>query len=154
MILQQLIGEHEKLLRGLEGQQEAMKKLQIKEMEEMAQLQEAARLRITALESRRRAVVNQLARMLRLEGPPTLGALAEAMPQSRTRLLALRDRLKGLMVEVSQRSQVSGRLAGAVLGHLNTVVRLVAGAVEQAGLYTKHGVPRVSGRIGVLEAVG
>jgi hypothetical protein len=45
-------------------------------------------------------------------------------------------------------------LAGAVLGHLNTVVRLIAGAVEQAGVYTKQGVPQVSARIGVIEAVG
>jgi hypothetical protein len=37
---------------------------------------------------------------------------------------------------------------------LNTVVRLIAGAVEQAGVYTKTGSPKVSGRIGVLEAVG
>jgi hypothetical protein len=37
---------------------------------------------------------------------------------------------------------------------LNTVVRLLAGAVEKAGLYTKHGVPQVSSRIGVMEAVG
>ena len=45
-------------------------------------------------------------------------------------------------------------LAGAVLGHLNTVVRLIAGAVERAGIYTKSGVPQVSNRIGVMEAVG
>jgi len=32
-------------------------------------------------------------------------------------------------------------------------VRLLAGSVEQAGLYTKHGVPKVSARIGMMEAV-
>ena len=49
---------------------------------------------------------------------------------------------------------MAGRLASAVLGHLNTVVRLLAGAVEKAGLYTKQGIPQVSARIGVMEAVG
>jgi hypothetical protein len=41
-----------------------------------------------------------------------------------------------------------------VLGHLNTAMRLFAGAVGQSGTYTKNGVPRVSARIGVMEAVG
>ena len=59
------------------------------------------------------------------------------------------------MVEATAaRTHVAGRVATAVLGHLNTVVRLVAGAVEKAGLYTKNGVPRVSSRIGVMDAVG
>ena len=30
----------------------------------------------------------------------------------------------------------------------------LAGAVERAGVYTKDGIPRVSGRIGIMEAVG
>ena len=42
----------------------------------------------------------------------------------------------------------------ALLGHLNTVVRLIAGAVERAGVYTKTGAPQMSNRIGVMEAVG
>ena len=41
-----------------------------------------------------------------------------------------------------------------MLGHLNTVVRLLAGAVERAGVYTKDGIPRVASRIGIMEAVG
>jgi hypothetical protein len=55
---------------------------------------------------------------------------------------------------IASRTKVSGKVAGAVLGHLNTVVRLLAGAVERAGVYTKDGIPRVSGRIGIMEAVG
>ena len=58
------------------------------------------------------------------------------------------------MQQISNRVTVAGRLAGALLGHLNTAVRLIAGAVEQAGLYTRDGSPKVSGRIGVMEAVG
>ncbi|MGE5609344.1 MAG: flagellar protein FlgN [Bacillota bacterium] len=153
-ILQQLITEHEKLLRQLEAQQAAMKKLDVRAMEEASDQQQATRLRIAALETRRQLVVNQLATMLRIPAPVTLTRLAGAMPQARARLLELRDRLKDLTTRISTKAHVSGRLAGAVLGHLNTAVRLLAGAVEQAGLYTKHGVPQVSTRIGVMEAVG
>ena len=44
-----------------------------------------------------------------------------------------------------------------IVGPGNTYVqlakRLLAGAVERAGVYTKDGVPRVSSRIGIMEAV-
>ncbi len=153
-ILQQLINEHEKLLRHLQAQQVAMKKLDQAALEDISHLQEATRLRIASLETRRRTVANQLARLLRIEDKPTLTRIAEAMPAAKIKLLSLRKRLKELVSQVSSRATVAGRLAGAVLGHLNTVVRLLAGSVEKAGLYTKNGVPQVSSRIGVLEAVG
>jgi chromosome segregation ATPase len=153
-ILKQLIGEHEKLLRQMQSQQAAMKKLDQSAMEDISHLQEATRLRISSLETRRRAVVNQLAKTLRIEGRATLARIAESMPAARAKLLGLRNRLKELVAQVSARATVAGKLAGAVLGHLNTVVRLLAGSVEQAGLYTKNGVPQVSTRIGMLEAVG
>jgi len=78
----------------------------------------------------------------------------ELQPASRNSLLKLRDELRDLAARITARTHVAGRLAGAVLGHLNTVVRLLAGAVEKTGVYTKQGVPRVSSRIGVMEAVG
>jgi chromosome segregation ATPase len=153
-ILQALVLEHEKLLKQLEAQQSAMKKLDLKAMDAATDQQESTRLRIASLESRRKLVVTQLAAMLKIQETPTLHRLAEAMPQAKARLTTLREQLRHLMMEVSTRAQVAGRLAGSVLGHLNTVLRLVAGAVEQAGLYTKHGTPQVSTRIGMIEAVG
>jgi hypothetical protein len=69
-------------------------------------------------------------------------------------LLKLRAELKDVINRVQARTHVAGKLASAVVGHLNTVVRLLAGAVEKAGLYTKQGIPQVSSRIGVMEAVG
>ena len=153
-ILAQLIAEHERMLQHLEAQQAAMKKLDLKTLEDTTIAQESSRLRIATLETRRRVAVASLAKMLRLTGDTTLPAIAAAIPQSRARLLALRERLKALIATISTRTHVASRLAGALLGHLNTVVRLLAGAVEQAGLYTKHGTPKVSGRIGVMEAVG
>jgi hypothetical protein len=92
--------------------------------------------------------------MLKLTGTTTLSRLAESLPQYKQPLLALREQLKAKVNEVATRSTVAGRVAGALLGHLNTVVRLLAGAVEQAGIYTKQGTPQVSARIGVIEAVG
>jgi hypothetical protein len=69
-------------------------------------------------------------------------------------LLGKRDVLRTLAGDVALRANVANKLAGAVLGHLNTAVRAIAGAVKNAGVYTKSGAPRVTGRIGVIEAVG
>jgi hypothetical protein len=154
-ILQQLLNEHVKLLRHLENQQLAMKAFDLKAMDEAARQQEASRLRIASLETRRRGMVLQIARLLKVpEKELTLAKLAELHPARAQALLGSRDELKRLIGQISGRTHVVGRLAAAVVGHLNTVMRLLAGAVEQAGIYTRSGVPQVSARIGVMEAVG
>jgi hypothetical protein len=154
VVLQQLIAEHEKLLAHLANQQAAMKTLDLPAIDQLTGLQDSARMRIAALDGKRRTLVNHLAGMLKLPAGTTLARLAESLPQHKHALLALRQQLKAKVSEVATRSTVAGRVAGAVLGHLNTVVRLLAGAVEQAGIYTKQGTPQVSSRIGVIEAVG
>ena len=154
LVLQQLIAEHEKLLAHLSNQQAAMKKLDLPAIDQLTGLQDASRMRIAALDGKRKALVNQLAAMLKLQGPTTLLRLAESLPQHKQILLALREQLKAKVTQIATRSTIAGRVAGALLGHLNTVVRLLAGAVEQAGIYTKQGTPQVSARIGVIEAVG
>lgn len=142
------------MLALIDGQQVAMKKMALDEMENAAHRQESSRLRIASLEGRRRSLVGQLARLMRLNGNVTLAQVAAAFPQNEKKLLALRDELKGLMKQIADRTHIAGKVAAAVLGHLNTAVRLFAAAVGQSGVYTKHGVPRVTGRIGVMEAVG
>ena len=111
-------------------------------------------MRIAGLENRRRLLVQQVAKLARLKPEATLAEIAAVSPQHGPRLLQLRDELKALVKQVGDRAHVAGRLAAAVLGHLNTAVRLFAGAVGQNGVYTKYGVPRVTARIGVMEAVG
>ena len=154
VVLQQLIAEHGKLLGHLAAQQSAMKKMDLVALEEIAALVDATRMRIGTLDGKRRTLVQLLASFLKLQEVPRLSRLAEAMPQHREVLLTLRQQLKSKVTEVASRSTVAGRVAGALLGHLNTVVRLLAGAVEQAGLYTKQGTPQISARVGVIEAVG
>ncbi len=154
LVLHQLIAEHEKLLAHLSNQQTAMRKLDLPAIDQLTGLQDASRMRIAALDGKRKTLVNQLAGMLKLQGPTTLARLAESLPQHKQALLVLREQLKTKVTEIAARSTVAGRVAGALLGHLNTVVRLLAGAVEQAGIYTKQGTPQVSARIGVIEAVG
>ncbi len=154
IILQQLVAEHDKLLAHLSAQQIAMKKMDLAAIDNLTGLQDSTRMRIAALDSKRKTLVTHLALILKLQGPPTLSRLAESIPQHKPSLLALRDQLKSKVTEVAAKSTIAGRVAGALLGHLNTVVRLLAGAVEQAGLYTKQGTPQVSSRIGVMEAVG
>ncbi len=154
-VLQLLIDEHRRLLAHVEAHQAAMRAFDLSALDAARNQQEASRLRVATLENRRKLLVLQTARALKAD-PATLTVrkLAELHPPRREALLKLREELKSLAEQIAARTHVAGRLAGAVLGHLNTVVRLLAGAVEKAGLYTKHGVPQVSSRIGVMEAVG
>lgn len=153
-VLRALADEHRRLLACVEAQQAAMKVFDLKAMDDARNQQEASRLRVGALETKRRTVVLHIAKGLKIDGKPTLSMLADLHPQRREALLVLRNEIKGLAEKIATRTHVASRLSSAVLGHLNTVVRLLAGAVEKAGLYTKHGVPSVSSRIGVMEAVG
>ncbi len=153
-ILQQLVVEHRKLLGQLDAQQAAMRALKLEGIEQATHQQESTRLRIATLETKRRALGLQIARAMRIKQEPTVTKLAELFPARASAILKLRDELKAVISEISARTNLAGRLAAAVLGHLNVGVRLIAGAVEQAGVYTKDGSPRMTKRIGVMEAVG
>ena len=153
-VLRALADEHRRLLAHVEAQQAAMRAFDLKAMDDARNQQEASRLRVAALETKRRTVVAHIAAAFKLNGRVTLSQIAELHPPRRQALLAARDEIKDVATAIAARSHIAGRLASSVLGHLNTVVRLLAGAVEKAGIYTKHGVPSVSSRIGVMEAVG
>jgi hypothetical protein len=153
-LLQQLIVEHRKLLKHVDAHQTAMKAMAMDAMDQAANQQNASRLRIVGLETQRRAVIVQIAQQHKISGELTITRLAQFFPQRRQTLEKLRDELRKTIFQIQSRSRIAGRLAGAVLGHLNVVVRLIAGAVERAGIYTKSGVPKVSNRIGVMEAIG
>ena len=153
-ILQQLIVEHRRLLSFVEKHEAAMKVLDLKAMDDAGQSQEASRLRIAMLEQRRRNAIVLLTKGMNLKGDVTVRNLATLFPARADALMKFRAELKQIAEQIQARTHVTGRLATAVLGHLNTVVRLIAGVVEKAGLYTKNGVPRVSSRIGMMEAVG
>ena len=153
-ILHQQVVEHRKMLAMSDTHQEAMKKFSLKSMEDIGHLQEACRLRMATLEYKRKTLTLQIAKLHKLPGDLKLPQLAELYPQYKPSLLKLRAELRDLMDQITRKNFIAGRVAGAVLGHLNTVVRLLAGVVEKAGLYTKQGIPKVSARIGVMEAVG
>jgi hypothetical protein len=152
--LQMLVAEHRKLLAFMDAQQAAMRVLDLNAMDVAINGQEGCRLRIATLETKRRGIVSLLTRGQKIEQPVTITTLAALYPQRRDALHKLRDELRAVATTISSRGKISGKLAGAVLGHLNTVVRLLAGAVERKGVYTKNGNPHLSSRIGVMEAVG
>lgn len=153
-VLRQLIDEHGKLLKHIDANVAAMKVLKVKAIDETTQLQEAARLRIAASEQRRRSLTLALAKQARVSGEPKLSQLADLYPQRREELLQLRAELLTTLKEVGSKTYIANRLAGAVLGHLNTAMRLFTGAVRNAGLYTRAGSPQMARRIGVMDALG
>jgi hypothetical protein len=153
-VLAQLIVEHRKLLDLLEAQHTAMKAFNLSVMADLMPRQEMARLCIVELENKRRSLMRQIMAVHKLPEEPRLAKMAELFPQHAPILLKNRSELRDLAGRIARRSQLSGRLASAVLGHLNTVVRLLAGAAQRAGLYTRRGIPRVGSRIGVMDAIG
>ncbi len=152
--LQQLTAEYNRLIKHMDAHQIAMKSFDLGAMDAAAHQQEASRLRIGTLENKRKSLVNQIGKLLKHEGQLTVTRIAELNPQRGPLLMKLRNDLRSTVQQAAAKSHIAGKLAGAVLGHLNTVVRLLAGSVENAGVYSKHGVPQVSARIGVMEAVG
>ena len=153
-VLRQLLQEYAKLLAIMEQHAAAMQRFDLDAMDDFARQQEMSRSRIVTLEQRRRAAVQQIAKTLNMPGELTLRKLAQLQPAHAISLLQLRRQLKDSVERIGSRNKISGKVATAVLGHLNTVVRLLAGAIERAGVYTKSGIPRVAPRIGALEAVG
>jgi len=153
-VLQDLLVEHHKLSKLLDAQQAAMKQLHVKEMETARAMQEASRSRIIALENRRRMQVQQIARINQLQTEPKIPQLAQMYPQRSVQLMKLHGELKSVMTEIADKSFVASKLASAVLGHLNTAMRILSQAMGGGGVYTQRGVPKVARRIGVMEAVG
>lgn len=152
--LRRLVAEHQALLRLLEAQRDAMQRLDLESLDAATRSQEQSRSRIAQLEQRRRSVAEQLARSLRLAAPLSLARLASALPEHGAALLECGEELRRLVEQVRVAAQVSARVAGAVVGHMNTVLRLIGTVAQQAGGYTRSGTPRVASRVGVMEAVG
>jgi hypothetical protein len=152
--LRELVQEHRRLLELVQKHQAAMKVVDATAIDALGQQQEQSRTRIMQWEARRRMTVTALARAAKLTGEPTLVRIAAAFPTKRPVLLKLRDELRILATEIQQRTSVAARVAQAMLGHLNTAVRLLASAVERGGTYTKQGAPKLTRRIGSIEAVG
>lgn len=152
--MQSQIADHRALLVAVSQQRDAMKALDLGAMDEASRRQQQIRQRLTVMEARRRMLTEQLARSLRLAGVPTVSAIAASLPAHSGKLVALRDELRGLIEQIRVDTQIATRVAGAVMGHLNTVVRLIGSAVQHAGVYTRSGSPKVGGRVGVMEAVG
>jgi hypothetical protein len=152
--LRGLTDDHRKLVDLVRRHEAAMRSLDAAAMETLAQQQEQVRTRILQAEARRRMVVAQLVRSAKVAGEPTLTRLATAFPTHRVVFLKHRDDLRALAGEVKRRSAVAGRIAQAMAGHLNTAVRLLAAAVEGGGTYTKQGGPKLTRRLGSIEAVG
>jgi FlgN protein len=153
-VIAQIIAEQHKLLGHMELQHIAMKKLDLEKMNELMAVQEASRLRLSMLDNRRKAMTRAIASAARLTEEPTISRLAVLFPNQAPLLLAAREELRDVIAKISLRSRMSSKLTGAVLGHLNTVGRLISGAMQRAGVYTKQGVRQMSGRIGVMDAVG
>ena len=155
VVLQGLIAEHAKVRAYADASATGMRALDLAAMDRTTNLQEAARLRIAALENRRRNLVRQIARVHALGEDPKLALLADLYPARRVALLRLRDELRAVVADAVGRNRIAGRLAFGILGHLNTALRIITGAFEyDPRLYTKSGLFFPRPRFGQTNAFG
>ena len=152
--LRGLADDHRKLVDLVRRHESAMRKLDAPAMESLGQQQEQVRTRILQAEARRKMIVAALVRATKLTGEPTLTRLATAFPTHRAALFKHRDDLRALAGDLKQRTAIASRIAQSMVGHLNTAVRLLAGAIERGGTYTRQGGPKLTRRLSSIEAVG
>lgn len=152
--LKALVDEHRRLLDAVVRHDTAMRAMDAGQIEQLAAVQETCRTRIVQAEARRRLIVATIVRQSKLVGEPTLSRIAASSPTHRQSLLSLRDELKTVAAQIKAKTAVTARIAQSLLGHLNTAVRLLATAVEKGGTYTKQGAPKLTRRLGSIEAVG
>ena len=103
----------------------AMSDLRLGDLTKLTERQLNHRDRLVALERRRVALTRRLAGPGKNAAELTVAKLAERYPQRRKVLLALRDQLKAATRDAQHRSKLAGGVAGGVLGHLSTAVRLI-----------------------------
>jgi hypothetical protein len=153
-LLQAQIAEHKRLIDCLARHASAIKAMNLAEVDLAVRTAAQLRQRLATLELRRKAAADVLANTLKLGGRASLAQIASALPNDAAALFAARDELRKLIEQARAQAHIASRVAGAVLGHLNTVVRLVGTAVKHAGVYTRSGNARVSRPVGLIEAVG
>lgn len=153
-VLSSQIAEHKRLIECLQKHRAAMKTLDLNAVDLAVRAASQIKGRLAQLETRRRQIADQLANQLKLGGRASLAQIATALPQDTIELNQARDELRSLIEAARNEAHIASRVAGAILGHLNTVVRVVGTAVRHAGVYTRSGNAKVGSRVGLMEAVG
>lgn len=153
-VMSQLVLEYTRLTAAAERYQLAMRALDTTAMDALQQEQEKLRMRLAQLELRRRAALTGVARFYKLDRLPTLTEIAGLDTGRCGEIRRFQKELRDVTSKLQRHTTVSQRLAGALLGHLNSAVKLFAGITQQASTYTRHGGPKITGRIGGMEAVG
>jgi hypothetical protein len=133
--LVELVRAHRELCELLERQQAAMREIDLDAMAGVSKRQEQLHRRILRLERERRANAALLASSAGLPGDASLGQIAEKLPVWSEQLLALRQELRGLSREASDRGKRAGRIAASVLCSVGSALRSVTGST----LYRRGG---------------
>ena len=128
-----------------------MAALELARVLELTREHAARRDELVRLERRRRAMLRRLA------GPggeePTLAQLADRHPPRAKVLRRLREELVRATDDVGRRGKLAAGVAGGVLGHVNTALRLLGEAAGRDGRYTAHGTAAVGRGRSVVEAL-
>jgi len=119
-VLRQLIQEHTRLLSHATTYGTAMQAFDLRGMDDAGREQEASRLRITMLEQRRRAIVQQIGKAMGISGELTIARVAGMNPEHEMILLELRKQLKEVVEQVAAEAGFGS--AAVLREHFGTVV--------------------------------
>jgi hypothetical protein len=145
-----LIKTHGELLATLREQLEAMRKMDAVAMSDAGRRQEAIHRRLLRLETDRRRAARALATSLRLPADAALTDIAARLATPPAELQDRRVRLRSLSTEAAKLGEQCSRLAGGVLAHLNSSLRLLTGG----GTYAAGGNFHMPPRLSRMEAIG
>ena len=149
-----MTAEYSKLADAVEKYEHAMRAIDTVAMDKLHREQEQLRMRIGQLDARRKSVIGAIARHYRLDHQPNLSEIVQLDAAHSGEIRRLQNELREVTARLYRRTTISQRLAGALLGHLNSAVQLFAAATQQSSTYTRQGGPRISNRLGAIEAVG
>ncbi|MEK6701204.1 MAG: flagellar export chaperone FlgN [Planctomycetota bacterium] len=125
------------------AQREAIRAADPSRLARIGELQLAALRAISALEDRRRVLVNTISDTGRWTGatPITLSALAQHAPKDqRESLLAMATSLRGVMSACQSEQSTLKSAAQSLAAHIEGVMRQIARTLSHAGTYGRRGL--------------
>ena len=133
-LLEDLIAEHEKLLETTRAHRRAVSAADSGAIGACIREQNEAVQRIAAMEARRTAIVERAGEQA--GAGATLTAIASRAPGvARERLLALGEKLRGVLTTLHREHEVLRTAASALAAHMDGLMRQIGRTLSHAGTY-------------------
>ncbi len=138
-LLRELIDRHEKLLAQIGAHRDAIASADRDALQACIEGEHLLIQEIADLEAERRRVVGELSGA-KVASVLTMPQAAAHVPEpTRTRVLDLANRLKGIIENLNRQQRVVRDATVSLLGHMEGVMRQVSARLSHAGTYSSRG---------------